>query len=82
MTDGSILGDLGDENSPRHAAAQSLWSHGFERLPDLQAQPGGNFVRGDICKVRGEMYIYDTCWWHWKVLVARHVKPAKKIPSP
>lgn len=72
MTDGSVLGDLADEKSPRHSAAASLFQHGFDRLPDLQEPPAGEFFRGDICKVRGEMHIYDGgCWWHHKVLAAR-----------
>jgi hypothetical protein len=67
MTDGSILGDLFDERSPRHSAAVSLFLYGFDQLPDLQAPPPQSterqFFNGDVCKVRGELWVWNGVEW-------------------
>lgn len=63
MTDGSVLGDLADEKSPRHSLAARLFQRQYDELPDLDAPPQGRAFNGDLCKMRGHPHIYDGVSW-------------------
>lgn len=80
MTDGSVLGDIADEKSPRHSGAALLFQRMWDETPDREEPPTqGPFYQGDLCKVKGEAWIYDgIAWVHHAVLADRVTNISKK----
>jgi hypothetical protein len=64
MTDGSLLGDACDPNSPYFWQANAMIRRAWERLPDLEQLPiEGIRVFGELCKVKGEPWAWNGVEW-------------------
>lgn len=68
---------------PLHSAAALMFQTAWDELPSADAPPSGGAYTGDVCKVRGEMYIFDGfAWMHIAKRTYCVGKLARKLPGP